>query len=191
MWKNPIDLKLFACLLDLRDRFEKMVKSLWYTNVAFDGKLRQMCEHCICKHSTCFNNFKEAKSNNVAICFAFTNVLRVETKVAEWSKASRYPQWCWFRYFWSPAMLYQRCWCKCSVAVVYRAGQPSRIVLPDSLWQPLNSFIATCIQLRLIFLSSYQKLDKLNKSASPLRKSRNCSSQKSKSTRTVPPLKID
>ena len=42
--------------------------------------------------STCFNNFKEAKSNNVAICFAFTNVLRVETKVAEWSKASRYPQ---------------------------------------------------------------------------------------------------
>ena len=71
MWKNPIDLKLFACLLDLRDRFEKMVKSLWYTNVAFDGKLRQMCEHCICKHSTCFNYFKQAKSNNVAICFAF------------------------------------------------------------------------------------------------------------------------
>ena len=62
--------------------------------------------------------------------------------LAEWSKASRYPQWCWIRYFWSPAMLYQRCWCKCSVAVVYRAGQPSRIVLPDSLWQPLNSFIA-------------------------------------------------
>ena len=55
--------------------------------------------------------------------------------LAEWSKASRYPQWCWIRYFWSPAMLYQRCWCKCSVAVVYRAGQPSRIVLPDSsLW---------------------------------------------------------
>ena len=104
--------------------------------------------------STCFNNFKEAKSNNVAICFAFTDVLRVETKVAEWSKASRYPEWCWIRYFWSPAMLYQRCWCKCSVAVVYRAGQPSRIVLPDSLWQPLNSFIATCIQLRLIFWSS-------------------------------------
>ena len=46
-----------------------------------------MCEHCICKHSTCFNNFKEAKSNNVAICFAFSNVLRVDTKVAEWSKA--------------------------------------------------------------------------------------------------------
>ena len=142
MWKNPINLKCCACLLDLRDRFEKIVKFLWYANVAFDGKLRQMCEHCICKHSTCFNNFKEAKSNNVAICFAFTNVLRVETKVAEWSKASRYPQWCWTRYFWSPAMLYQRCWCKCSVAVVYRAGQPSRIVLPDSLWQPLNSFIA-------------------------------------------------
>ena len=74
--------------------------------------------------------------------------------LAEWSKASRYPQWCWIRYFWSPAMLYQRYWCKCSVAVVYRAGQPSRIVLPDSLWQPLNSFIATCIQLRLIFWSS-------------------------------------
>ena len=55
--------------------------------MAFDGKLCQMCEHCICKHSICFNNFKEAKSNNVAICFAFTNVLRVETKVAEWSKA--------------------------------------------------------------------------------------------------------
>ena len=71
MWKNPIDLKLCACFLDLRDRFEKMVKSLWYTNVAFDEKLCQMCEHCICKHSTCFNYFKQAKSNNVAICFAF------------------------------------------------------------------------------------------------------------------------
>ena len=53
-----------------------------YTNVAFDGKLCQMCEHCICKHSTCYNNFKEAKSNDVAICFAFTDVLRVETKVS-------------------------------------------------------------------------------------------------------------
>ena len=41
-----------------------------------------MCEHCICKHSTCYNNFKEAKSNDVTICFTFTDVLRVETKVS-------------------------------------------------------------------------------------------------------------